>query len=56
MFDYVEKFLSPFLCGYRKGYSAQQAYYLCLKNEESLLIMGDMEVEYLWICPKLLIP
>ena len=26
IFDYVEKFLSPFLCGYRKGYSAQQAF------------------------------
>ena len=25
IFDYVETFLSPFLCGYRKGYSAQQA-------------------------------
>ena len=25
IFDNVEKFLSPFLCGYRKGYSAQKA-------------------------------
>ena len=25
IFDYVEMFLSPFLCGYWKGYSAQQA-------------------------------
>ena len=25
IFDYLETFLSPSLCGYRKGYSAQQA-------------------------------
>ena len=27
--DYMENFLSPFLCGYRKGYSAQYALIAC---------------------------
>ena len=36
IFDYVEKFLSPFLCGYRKGYSAQQALSMLEKWRVSL--------------------
>ena len=30
--DYVQNFLSPFLCGYRKGYSAQHALLLMLER------------------------
>ena len=40
--DYMENFLSPFLCGYRKGYSAQYALIVMLEKWEMSLDKGGM--------------
>ena len=38
--DYTERFLSPFLCGYRKGYSAQHALLHMLEKWKIILDKG----------------
>ena len=52
--DYMENFLSPFLCGYRKGYSAKHALLSMLENGGYLQIKGDTGDVSWWIFPKLL--
>ena len=50
---YVEDILSPFLCGYRNGFSAQHASFSMLEKwRKSLDKRGFMEGESLWIYQK----
>ena len=37
LFPYLEDFLSPFLCGYRKGYSTQYALLGCIEKWKHML-------------------
>ena len=40
MNGYIERFLSPFLCGYRKGYNSQYALLLMLEKWKKSLDNG----------------
>ena len=39
---HTERFRSPYLCGYRKGFSTQFALFLLLKSGASTLIIRDI--------------
>ena len=43
--SYADQFLSNFLCGYRKGYSTQTAFFQWFKNRNIYLIKKDMQVQ-----------
>ena len=44
---YVENFLSPYLCGYRKGYNAQYALTAMIEKWKK-----SSDNKSLWICLK----
>ena len=55
IFQYIEKFLSPFLCGYRKGFSTQFALLGLVEKWKVSQDKRDMLRLYLWICQRQLI-
>ena len=55
--DYIEKCLSPFLCGYRKGFSTQNVFRVSKKTSTKCLKgVLPREARHLvktsWRCPK----
>ena len=54
--EYINQFLSPHLCGYRQGFSTQQALVSLIEKWKAILDKTDMQEQYLRISQKLLIP
>ena len=63
LYNYINKFLSPLLCGFRKGYSTQHALFRMIQlwqhqldNKEIVMaILMDLSKAYDCLCPELLI-
>ena len=53
--SYIDKILSPYLCGYRKGYSCQHALLAMIEKWKKSLDEGGMLEESSWISQRLLI-
>ena len=49
MSNFVEKILSVYMCGFRKGFSTQKALLFWLKHGKKYLIKRDMGVQYSYI-------
>ena len=53
--DVIITFLSPYLCGYRKGFITQHALLHLLRIGEKVWTVRDLVVQYKWIFQRPLI-
>ena len=52
---FVEKILSPYMCGYRKGFSTQKILYSLIETWKKVLDRKGYGVQYLWVFQRSLI-
>ena len=52
--QYINSFLTPYLCGYRKGFSTQQALLSIIEKWKIVLDSKSYGGAYSWISQKLL--
>ena len=51
---YIKKYLSRYLCGYRKEYSRQTAMLFMIENLSSLVTKEVVQLQFLWTFRRLL--